>query len=66
MARYLDAKNMRNWLGVDAETLDMAVGPHTYRDVGRHVGASGSDDTLERAGKQEVKDVAKVFWDEAA
>lgn len=66
MARYLDAKRMRGFLGADAETLDMAIGPHTYRDVGRHIGVEGSDDTLERAGKREVKDVAKIFWDEAA
>lgn len=66
MARYLDAKKMREWLGSDAETLDMAIGPYTYRDVGRHIGVEGSDDTVERAGKREVKDVAKIFKDEAA
>lgn len=66
MARFIDAKKMREWLGSDAETLDMAIGPYTYRDVGRRVGATGSDDTLERTGKTEVKDVARLFWDEAA
>jgi hypothetical protein len=66
LARHIDAQKMRAWLGSDAKVLDMAIGPHTYREVGHHIGASGSDDTLERAGKQEVKDVAKVFWDVAA
>ncbi len=54
------------WLGADAEVLDMAIGPYTYRDVGKHIGAEGSDRTLERAGKEEVKGVAKTFYDEAA
>jgi hypothetical protein len=66
MARYIDAKKMREWLGSDAETLDMAIGPHTYQDVGRHIGATGVEKTVERAGKQEVKDAAKLFWNEAA
>jgi hypothetical protein len=66
MARHIDTKKMRAWLGSDAEILDMAIGPNTYRDVGRRIGAEGSDDTLERAGKREVKDVAKTFYDEAA
>lgn len=66
MARHVDAQKIRAWLGADAEVLDMAIGPYTYREVGRHIGATGSDDTLERAGKQEVKGVAKTFWDEAA
>lgn len=66
MARYIDAMKMRKWLGSDSEVLDMAIGPYTYREVGEYVGTLGSDDTLERAGKSEVKDVAKLFWDEVA
>jgi hypothetical protein len=64
--RCLSVKKMRAWLGSDAETLDMAIGPHTYIDVGLHVGAEGSAKTIYRAGRQEVKDVARIFWDEAA
>lgn len=66
MARCIDAKKMREWLGADSTTLDMAIGPHTYLDVGRAVGAEGSAKTVYRAGRQEVKDVAKIFKDEAA
>jgi hypothetical protein len=65
-ARHIDALKMRNWLGSDAEILDMAIGPHTYEDIGRHIGVNSSDKTAYRAGRQEVKDVAKAFWDEAA
>lgn len=66
MARYIDAAKMRDWLGADAEILDMAVGQCTYIDVGRHIGVEGSAKTAYRAGRQEVKDVAKTFYDEAA
>lgn len=66
MARHIDAKRMRQWLGADATTLDMAIGPYTYIDVGRSIGAEGSGKTVYRAGRQEVKDVAKIFWAEAA
>lgn len=65
-ARHIDAVKMRNWLGSDADILDMAIGPHTYVDIGRHIGVSGSDKTAYRAGRQEVKDVARTFYDEAA
>lgn len=65
-ARHIDAAKMREWLGSDATILDMAVGPNTYVDVGRHMGALGSAKTAYRAGKQEVREVAKTFWDEAA
>lgn len=65
--RFIDAKKMRDWMGADADTMDMATEPNvTYVDVGRHIGTEGSDKTMERAGKQEVKDVAKIFWDRAA
>ena len=66
MARYVDAVKMRKWLGSDAHILDMAIGQHTYIDVGRHIGAVGSAKTAYRAGREEVKLVAKTFWDEAA
>jgi hypothetical protein len=65
--RFIDAKRMREWLGADADVLDMATEAGvTYRDIGRHIGTEGSDKTAERAGKQEVKDVAKIFWDRAS
>lgn len=66
MARYIDAVKMREWLGSDAEILDMAISQHTYVDVGRHVGVAGSAKTAYRVGRKEVKDVAKAFYDEAA
>lgn len=67
MARYIDAKNMRAWLGADAETLDIAVEPDTtFHDVGKHIGAEGEDDAIAAAGKQEVIDVAKIFYDRHA
>lgn len=66
MVRFIDAKRMRLWLGGYAEILDMAIGQFTYQDVGRHIGAVGGVDTLERAGKSEVKSAAKTFYDEAA
>lgn len=65
-ARHIDAVKMRNWLGSDADIMDMAIGPHTYIDVGRYIGSDGSDKAAYRAGRQEVKDVAKTFWGEAA
>lgn len=66
MARYVDAVKIRNWLGSDAVVLDMAIGSYTYIDIGRHIGVFGSAKTSYRAGRQEIKDVAKTFWDEAA
>lgn len=67
LARYIDAKSMRAWLGSDAETLDMAVEPNTtLHDVGKHIGAEGEDDAIAAAGKQEIVDVAKIFYDRHA
>jgi hypothetical protein len=67
MARYLDAKKARVYLGSDSTILDMAtdVGVR-YRDIGRHVGVTGSIDTLERHGKAKLKSVIKKFADWAA
>jgi hypothetical protein len=65
-AKHIDTVKMRSWLGGDAIILDMAIGPYTYIDVGRHIGVDGSAKTAYRAGRQEVKDVAKTFHDEAA
>jgi len=67
MVRYLDAKRMREWLGSDADVLDMAVEPNTtLHDIGRHIGAEGDHDAVSSAGEKEVREVAKVFYDEAA
>ncbi len=67
MARYLDAKRMREWLGADADVLDMAVETHTtLHDIGLHIGAEGDHAAVSDAGEQEVRDVAKVFYDKAA
>lgn len=65
MARHIDAQKMRSWLGADAEIMDMAIGPYTYEDIGRHIGVNSSDKTAYRAGRQEVKDVARTFYEEA-
>lgn len=65
-AKHIDTVKMRAWLGGDAIILDMAVGPYTYIDVGRHISVDGSAKTAYRAGRQEVKDVARTFYDEAA
>lgn len=63
--RYVDAVKMREWLGADADTLDMAVEPSTtFEDVGRHIGVTG--DEAAAVGKQEVKEVAATFYERAA
>lgn len=62
MLHRIHVRQVREKLGRDAEVLDMAVSPRsTLRDVGRFVGATGSSDTLERAGKRAVKEAAKNF-----
>jgi len=65
-SKHIDVVRMRQLLGADSEILDMAIGPNTYIDIGRHIGVTGSAKTAYRAGRQEVKDVAKTFMDEAA
>lgn len=59
--RYIDAVRMRTWLGSDADVLDMAVDAHsTFDDIGQHIGTSAAE------AKQEVIDVASVFYKRAA
>lgn len=59
--RYIDARKMRDWLGSDAEVLDMAVEPRvTFEDVGNHIGVDAAE------AKQEVKDIAATFYERAA
>lgn len=65
-ARHIDIVKMRAWLGDGAIILDMAIGPYTYIDVGRHIGVVGSTKTAYRTGRQEIKDVAAVFYSHAA
>lgn len=63
--RYIDAKKMRDWLGADADVLDMATDPHTtFEEVGRHIGAN--DNSIAADGKQEIQDVAATFYQRAA
>jgi hypothetical protein len=65
MVRHIDALKMRDWLGSDADILDMAVEPNTtFDDVGRHIGASRHNPAAE--GKQEIKDIAATFYKRAA
>lgn len=59
--RYVDAVKMRDWLGSDADVLDMAVEPQTtFADIGQHICAD------EMEAKQEVVEVASTFYDRAA
>lgn len=63
--RYVDAVKMRDWLGCDAEVLDMAVEPRvTLENVARHIGLTGDEAVGE--AKQEVKDIAATFYERAA
>lgn len=63
--RYIDAKKMREWLGCDADVLDMAVEPHvTFYDIGSHIGADA--DNAAEEGKREVREVAATFYERAA
>lgn len=63
--RYIDAAKMRDWLGCDAEVMDMAVEPRvTFADVAEHLGLGGDDAAGE--AKEEIRQVAATFYERAA
>lgn len=63
--RAVDTIRMRNWLGCDAEVLDMAVEPRvTFNDVAGHLGLEGDDAAGE--AKEEIREVAATFYKRAA
>lgn len=66
VARYVDREQVRQQLGENANVLDMACDGQTYREIGEYLGATGSIDTLERAGKRAVKEAARLFYKIAA
>lgn len=66
VARYIDRNDVRAELGVHAEVLDLACDGRTYREIGERLGATGSADTMERAGRRAVKAAAEIFSDIAA
>jgi hypothetical protein len=66
VARYIDRGQVRELLGESANVLDMACDGRTYREIGEYIGALGSNDTLERAGKRAVKEAARLFYKIAA
>lgn len=59
MLHRIHVKQVRAKLGRDAEILDMAVGPYTFRDIGEFVGYTGK--YAERKGKEAVKQAANNF-----
>lgn len=62
--RYIDAIKIRDWLGADADVLDMATEPYTtFADIAAHIGA---EHDWESEAKQEVKDVAATFYERVA
>lgn len=59
MLHRIHVKQVREKLGRDADILDMAVGPYTFRDIGEFLGCAGK--YAERRGKAAVKEAAKNF-----
>jgi hypothetical protein len=59
MLHRIHVRQVRQKLGRDAEILDMAVGPYTFRQIGEFAGYAGK--YAERKGKEAVKQAAKNF-----